>query len=507
LFVSYQVLADPDARSIIRDLAAEDWIEIGCHVHPWNTPPYDAALPPSTMLYNLPYESQRAKIATVVEAIDKTTGRRPKTFRAGRFGFGATTAQALIDEGFTCDSSVTPLWDWRRSSDGPDFGDAPMGVYRIRPDAGVLRHEPEGDLVEVPLTAGFTGLNAAAWPQLDRLLRRPLVRSTHLGGALSVGLNLGRAIMSPEGHTAKQMFAIARRVLDSGGEHVHMFFHSSSLLPGLTPFAKSRREVERLFGRVEQTLTLLHDHGPINFATVGEVAEGLGGVVSPSVSDAPVRAAPTPSPIRVTSSVPIRRSLRPGDFGGVQPMIGVMARRLLWRVGVYRGLRQVRWAEVARLVFVCRGNICRSAYGDFYAQHLGLPAASIGTQAILGRQAHPRAIEIAAERGLDLGTHRTLPFDSFEPQDGDLFLAMEPYQCRDVAKAKWAVAHQVSLLGLWHETNGPVIVDPYGRERQAFRSSFDLIEACIDDLRRRVALGDDVKPLGSGLPDPEYSES
>ncbi len=73
--------------------------------------------------------------------------------------------------------------------------------------------------------------------------------------------------------------------------------------------------------------------------------------------------------------------------------------------GRYGHARRVRWEDVQRLVFVCQGNIMRSAYGEAVARRAGLGAASFGVKVseletpLLGRR-------IANERGTPLEDHR-----------------------------------------------------------------------------------------------------
>ena len=49
-------------------------------------------------------------------------------------------------------------------------------------------------------------------------------------------------------------------------------------------------------------------------------------------------------------------------------------------------------AQVRRLVFVCQGNICRSAFADVAGRRAGLNTASFGLSTTTGRAAHDAAI-------------------------------------------------------------------------------------------------------------------
>ena len=81
--------------------------------------------------------------------------------------------------------------------------------------------------------------------------------------------------------------------------------------------------------------------------------------------------------------------------------------------------------RVRRLVFVCLGNINRSAYGQVVAERRGLPAASFGLSTTTGHAATPQAIATARTLGLDLDAHRATDMADFEIRPGDLLLVME----------------------------------------------------------------------------------
>ena len=52
--------------------------------------------------------------------------------------------------------------------------------------------------------------------------------------------------------------------------------------------------------------------------------------------------------------------------------------------------------EVRRLVFVCHGNICRSAFADVLAKQTGLNSASFGLSTSSGKGAYPGTLRAAA---------------------------------------------------------------------------------------------------------------
>src|SRR5262245_48475458 len=81
----------------------------------------------------------------------------------------------------------------------------------------------------------------------------------------------------------------------------------------------------------------------------------------------------------------------------------------LWqrRLGFFRAYQRIDWQRVDRLVFVCRGNVCRSPYAEFRARAAGLCAASFGLYADAQKPAHEDVIRLASEAKLDLSAHRS----------------------------------------------------------------------------------------------------
>jgi len=153
--------------------------------------------------------------------------------------------------------------------------------------------------------------------------------------------------------------------------------------------------------------------------------------------------------------------------------------------GSYRSYRQVDWGSVERLVFVCKGNICRSAYAEVIARSLGLYSVSCGVDTQSGLPANEDAIRIAGERSVDLGQHRTTPIDSLVFADGDLFIAMEPWQVVYISR-EFGKKYKCSLLGLWGRPVSPYIHDPYCASSVYFNNCFDYIEKSVHEVARKI---------------------
>jgi protein-tyrosine phosphatase len=132
-------------------------------------------------------------------------------------------------------------------------------------------------------------------------------------------------------------------------------------------------------------------------------------------------------------------------------------------LGSYEPLRNIEWQRVQRLVFVCKGNICRSPYAEARARVLGLASASFGLETPGGYSANPLALRIGQLRGIDLTAHVSKSLRSASLGPGDLVMVFEPEQlkpARELLESFEGV--QLSLLGLWARPSRPHVADPYG---------------------------------------------
>ena len=154
--------------------------------------------------------------------------------------------------------------------------------------------------------------------------------------------------------------------------------------------------------------------------------------------------------------------------------------------GKYARYYEVDWDSVTRLVFVCRGNICRSPYAEKVARNMRLPARSIGLGTRAGKRANERAIYYAGARNIDLESHRALPVHGFKFLPGDLALCMEPQQADELLESAVGVTPQVSLLGLWSRRKRPYLHDPYGLEGEYWITCFDVIDSAIATVAQKL---------------------
>ncbi len=141
-------------------------------------------------------------------------------------------------------------------------------------------------------------------------------------------------------------------------------------------------------------------------------------------------------------------------------------------------------ARVRRLVFVCQGNICRSAFADVVAQSVGLRSASFGLSTTTGRAAHGPAIAAARALGHDLSTHRAVDLVDYVPEPGDVLLAMEVRQLHRLAADPRLATLPRMLLGRWTRPMLPHLHDPYKLDDRYMAQCLARIEQAVGALVR-----------------------
>ena len=175
-------------------------------------------------------------------------------------------------------------------------------------------------------------------------------------------------------------------------------------------------------------------------------------------------------------------------YGGKRGIIEHVWARALYALGAYGNVSDIEWPNVKRLVFVCKGNICRSPYASFRARSLGVSAVSYGLGAAEGAPADPIAQKNALLRGVDLSAHRSEGMDSTRLADGDWVMVFEPAQLAEVRR-RFDDQTPAALLGIWSRPSRPHIQDPYGRSDRYFQQCFSVIDENIAELTGRMVSG------------------
>ncbi len=140
-------------------------------------------------------------------------------------------------------------------------------------------------------------------------------------------------------------------------------------------------------------------------------------------------------------------------------------------------------------LFVCHGNICRSPYAAA-AFRSSLGNSSIDERRVAsagfvgsGRPSPSEALDVAAERGVDLSWHWSQMVSAEIVRRADVILVMNAAQ-QSALRMRFRCSHKVLVFGDLdpHSNGSREILDPINQPVAAFRDSYDRIDRCLHTL-------------------------
>jgi hypothetical protein len=270
-FTNHAVLANADSKRVIEELATRPRTEIGLHIHPWNTPPLaqtEKVSQRESYLHNLPWDEQRAKLDTTLAAF-RAAGLNPTSFRGGRYSSSPKIQNYLRDHGVWVDCSILPFNTWM--DDGaPDYRHRDLAPQRIPP-----RTASDRPVWELPLSYGYTRTPFRFWQKILHLANTGpgrLLRTTAILERLGIVSKSWLNFENPLGEQMLRFLTVLRAVRPP---FVSFTLHSSSLMPGGSPYCRSDSDVKRLMKTAETVLKTVADWPEFAPATVTEIAQHL----------------------------------------------------------------------------------------------------------------------------------------------------------------------------------------------------------------------------------------
>ena len=262
--VTSEVCEDTFAKAIFTNYLLTNKAEIGAHLHSWTTPPFQDK---DGYRYNdvnhafateLSQDLLTEKIKNLTNQIETSFGKRPLSFRSGRYGFNGNIARVLTDNSYLVDSSVTPFTSWTSHKGisggmgGPDFLDKTPFPYKYNFD--------NGSLVEIPITIlptkfplnGNKKIASHYFRNVDdsiflRIFRRLLFNNQPLWLRPHLCMDIG-------------LFdELLNESLNINLPYIVMMLHSSELMPGCSIYRPDKNAIEKLFDLLEHFFVLLHD--------------------------------------------------------------------------------------------------------------------------------------------------------------------------------------------------------------------------------------------------------
>jgi hypothetical protein len=248
--VSHEIMADARAVQVMQRLALGGRCEIGTHLHPFSTPPErpltgnDRYEQP--FAYEYPLADLRDKLRVLTSAITGAFGRRPRTIRWGRWGLSGRMVSLMEEEGYLVDTTVTPGIAWWAVSGtrwwkATSYASAPLAPYLLSREN--VCAAGQSAVLEIPATV----LYARPWHRRAYTA----LSAVRLGRAARVMGLTPRWLRPFPTTSAAFLVSVARAALATGTPTLNLMLHSSELMPGGSPYARTAEEVDRTLAAVD----------------------------------------------------------------------------------------------------------------------------------------------------------------------------------------------------------------------------------------------------------------
>lgn len=146
---------------------------------------------------------------------------------------------------------------------------------------------------------------------------------------------------------------------------------------------------------------------------------------------------------------------------------------------------------LSKILICCVGNICRSPMAEaLFRQRASTQLAapievrSAGTQALIGHTPDKLAIQLMAEKKLDISEYVGTKLNDELVRWADIILVMEVSQKQHVEQRHPTTRGKVFRL---LEDERLDILDPYRQDMTAFKKAYDLIERGVDQWVTKLA--------------------
>lgn len=169
--------------------------------------------------------------------------------------------------------------------------------------------------------------------------------------------------------------------------------------------------------------------------------------------------------------------------------------RNIYESVLYRFARSRRASgHTRRVVFVCMGNICRSAFAEYLMRSITkdnvvLTIESCGLNVDVRTQSPHEAIITAKMFGLDLERHLSKGLECCDLENADLILAMEFWQYRKLVELYPYKKKYIKLLREYAPFPENVLCninDPFGQSAKKFEKCFKQIKRSLCSIKVRI---------------------
>ncbi len=246
--LTVEVMEDEASAKALQTLPGQ--FEFGTHLHSAFIEPekkffdYSGIDSPDFQCH-CPPDIEFRKLENLSHLFQSRFGYRPTSFRAGRYGAGNNTLDALAKLGYVVDTSVTPGIRWPHNDGAVDYRHSPLQPYFPDPNdfTRPLSHGRR-DIVEIPVTMHKRFLRSPRWfrPWFSTVEEMKTMVQHHL-----------------------QQFAGNKVIV------LNMMFHSMEVIAAASPYPQSEPDVQRYLDDMVAILSWCKGEG-ITFCSLSDAA-------------------------------------------------------------------------------------------------------------------------------------------------------------------------------------------------------------------------------------------
>lgn len=142
------------------------------------------------------------------------------------------------------------------------------------------------------------------------------------------------------------------------------------------------------------------------------------------------------------------------------------------------------------VLFICTGNTCRSPMAEAIfnkiaeERSLSMHARSAGVATVDGLSAAKNAIDIMAQRGIDISSHKARFLPNVKLSDYDVFVTMN-YDQSLLVESLGVPRDMIKVLEKTPDDKYDIeigIADPFGGDMLAYKKCADDLESAIEKL-------------------------
>ena len=157
--------------------------------------------------------------------------------------------------------------------------------------------------------------------------------------------------------------------------------------------------------------------------------------------------------------------------------------------------------KLKKIVFVCTGNTCRSPMAEYLlkqalkkAKLRGFKVCSAGISATKGDEMNPKSVQVLTEHKIALGKFAATPVSDKLLKEAFAFVCMTERHADYLMDMRWNVLRKTGAENIennvysFEQLAGYSVPDPYGKDIEAYRYVFELLEGGMSEVIEKLNL-------------------